>query len=362
MLGAYLSYRALSPADCEAARSALLKAEELGNDLAAWKLAQLASNDTCGELNYAERERWLTKAAVLDNPFAVLALMNQYANSDEPEAKVQRYVYARVAAGYWDKVQPSTARPRFDAAALQEMEQGLSAADRSRAEAEAATILQQMLKRHERFVAAKPVEFARGSAGARAEWTGWQSDYRNECQWNLKNNCRGTQRLTYVELTSRNQEFLSCRIELRERDFVNGKPVATPLSRQVLIGPQATRKLLLGDVNGEPDKKSLSATCTPVPKLADNAAAGKCRAKLQGSVDVERFYPESAKRNGIEGSAVVRYWVPPGSDELTDAEIASSSGNGDLDLAAINTLRSSRFTHECDYGLGSVRISFKLSE
>ena len=175
------------------------------------------------------------------------------------------------------------------------MEKGLSAADRSRAEAEAAKILEQMLKRNERFVPAKPVEFGRGSAGARAEWVAWQADYRHECQWNLKSNCRGAQRVTYVELISKNAEFLSCKIEMRARDFVTGAPVAEPLSRQVLIGPQATRSVLLGDVNGDPDKKGLVATCTPVPKLAANASAGKCRARLQGSVDVERYYPESAQ-------------------------------------------------------------------
>ncbi len=39
MVGAYLSYRALTAADCEAARNALLKADELGNDQAPWLLA-----------------------------------------------------------------------------------------------------------------------------------------------------------------------------------------------------------------------------------------------------------------------------------------------------------------------------------
>ena len=97
-----------------------------------------------------------------------------------------------------------------------------------------------------------------------------------------------------------------------------------------------------------------------MPKLAANAAAGKCRARLQGSVDVERFYPESAKSRGIEGSTVVRYWLPAGSDELTDAEIATSSGDAALDQAAIETVRSAKFTRECDYGLSSIRISFKL--
>ncbi len=361
MLGAYLSYRALTAADCAVARDALVKADELGHDLAPWLLTELARNDTCGAMaDRAERERWLKKAAGLGNARAVLELMRLYADSTAPEDQVQRYLYARLAAGYWEstKAQP---REEFNATALQEMEKSLSAADRSRAETEAAKILEQMLTREQRFGPVKPTEFARGSAGARAEWVAWQSDYRHECQWNLKNNCRGTQRLTYVELTNKNSEFLSCKIEMRGRDFVSGAPVAEALSRQVLIGPQATRNLLLGDVNGDPDKKGLVATCKPVPKLAANSAAGKCRARLQGSVDVERYYPESARQRGIEGNTVVRYWVPPGSDELTDAEIATSSGDADLDLASIATLRSAKFTRECDYGLSSTRISFKLT-
>jgi TonB family protein len=207
-----------------------------------------------------------------------------------------------------------------------------------------------------------PAEFARGSAGAKAEWVGWQSDYRHECAWNLKNNCRGAQRVTWLDLTNKNADFLSCKLELRARDFVSGAPVTEALSRQVLIGPGATRRLLLGDANADPDKKAVTAVCAPVAKLAENSKAGKCRARLQGSVDVERFYPESARQRGIEGSTVVRYWLPAGSDELTDAEIATSSGNVDLDQAAIDTLRSAKFTRECEYGLGSIKISFKLSE
>jgi TonB family protein len=206
------------------------------------------------------------------------------------------------------------------------------------------------------------VEFARGDAGGKTGYVGWQSDYRHECAWNLKTNCRGAQRLTYVDLTNKSGEFVSCKIDMRAADFVTGKPVAEPLTRQVLIGPQATRSLLLGDINGDPKSPALQAHCAPVPKLAANAAAGKCRAHLQGSVDVERFYPESAKSRGVEGNTVVRYWLPAGSDELTDAEIASSSGDASLDQAAIETVRSAKFTRDCDYGLSSIRISFKLAE
>jgi len=362
LVGAYLSYRALSPADCDAARTALLKADELGSDQAPWLLAQLAGNDTCGDINRVERERWLKKAVTLDYPRAALELMKFYGDSGNPQDARPRYLYARVAAGYWEATKASQPRVGFDALALQEMEKNLSAADRSGAEAEAAKILEQMLKRHERFGAAQPVEFARGGAGAKAEYVAWQADYRHECLWNLKNNCRGAQRLAYVDLTNKNAEFLSCKIELRALDFVSGAPVAEPPSRQVLIGPQATRRLIIGDVNIEPDRKIVVASCATVPKLTANAAASKCRARLQGSIDVENFYPESAKQRGIEGSTVVRFWVPPGSDLMLDAEIAASSGDVSLDDAAIATLRAAKFTRECDYGLGTIRIAFKLAQ
>ena len=202
--------------------------------------------------------------------------------SETPADQQQRYLYARVAAGYLESTKSAAARDGFDATALQEMEKALSAADRSRVEAEAARILEQMLKRHERFVAAKPAEFARGDAGGKTSYVGWQSDYRHECAWNLKNNCRGAQRLTYVELVNKSAEFVSCKVDMRETDFVTGKPIAEPLTRQVLIGPQVTRRLLLGDVNGEPKGQALQARCSAVPKLSANAAAGKCRATPAG--------------------------------------------------------------------------------
>jgi len=358
--GAFLAYRALTPDDCAAARGTLQRAEELGSDQAAWLLAQVSANKSCGDVDRATLENWLRKAVLLDYPGAALDLMRFY--GEEPVNKVQQYQYARVAAGYWEATKATDPREGFDTQALLDMEKGLSAAERSHAEAEAARILAQMLKRRERFVEVSPVEFARGDAGGKTAYVAYQTDYRHECAWNLKNNCRGAQRLTHVELTNKNAEFTSCRIEMRAIDFVTQTPVAEPLLRQVLVGPGVTRRLLLGDVYGQPDKNALAVKCAPVPKLAANALAGKCRAKLQGSIDVERFYPESARQRGTEGSAVVRFWIPPGGDAPTDGEIATSSGDAALDTAAIATVQSGKFTHECDYGLSSIRIAFKLQE
>jgi TonB family protein len=364
LAGSYLSYRALTPTDCAAARDALVAADELGSDQAPWALAQLAQNATCGAVDRAQVEIWLKKAVPLDYFIAAEQLIAFYGAAEGPPDPVQQYVYARVAAGYWESVNGAKAGEQpdeaFAPATLLEMEKTISAADRTRAEGEAAKILEQMLKRHGRFGPVTPQEFARGGAG-KAEYVVYSMDYRHECQWNLKGDCRGAQRLAFVELTNKDTDFLSCKVELRARDFVSGA-TAAPLTRQVLLGPKAMRRLLLGDVNEQPEKKAATVTCAPVKNLAANAAAGKCRAHLQGTIDVEQFYPESAKSRGVQGSTVVRYWVPPGSDVPLDAEIATSSGDISLDDAAIATVSSGKFTKDCDYGLSTIRIAFKLQD
>jgi TonB family protein len=278
---------------------------------------------------------------------------------------VQRYTYARVAGGYAEAASETNpgakARPGYDAAALQAMEKDLAAADRARATADAAKILEQMLKRRQRFTHVQPVEFMRGSAGGKAghEFVESTLDYRHECQWNLRGNCAGTQRLLFVDFTSKSTEFLSCKIELKAKTFGGAAPAN--LAREFLVGPKAKRTLALGDINDQPDKKAFALSCAPLPNLAANASAGKCRSKLNGTIDVENFYPPSARNNGIEGSTVVRYFVPPGSEAASDAEIATSSGNAALDDAALATIRSGKFTNECAYGLSTIRIAFKLS-
>jgi TonB family protein len=207
----------------------------------------------------------------------------------------------------------------------------------------------------------QPVEFTRGSAGGKAghQFVASTLDYRHECQWNLRGNCAGAQRLVFVEIASKSAEFLSCKVDLKMRAF--GGTAPADLKREFLIGPKAKRTLAIGDVNEQPDKKAIAVNCVPLPNLAANASAGKCRAKLDGTIDVENFYPPSARNSGTEGSAVVRYFVPPGSDTATDAEIATSSGSAALDDAALATLRSGKFTSECAYGLSTIRIAFKLS-
>lgn len=368
LVGSHYAYLALTAADCANARDALVRADELGNDQAPWKLAELAENKSCGEIDVAALERWLKKSVTLDYLIAAQNLIDLYSPGGARSDPVQRYVYARVASGYLDAVQPDNtnagARTGFDATALQEMEKGLTAADRKRAESEAAQILAQMLKRHARFTPQRPQEFARGGQNAKAAkgwgFTAFTIDYHHECAWNLAANCRGAQRLAFVDVSNNEPDFMACKAQLSAKDFVTR--AAENLSREVLIGPKVTRRLILGDVYEPQDKGAIAVNCKVVPKLAENAAAGKCKARLQSTIDAQRFYPASAKRRGIEGDAVVRYWIPAGGDAPVDAEIARSSGHAALDDAAIATIRSGKFSSECDYGLGSIRIAFKLQD
>ena len=277
-------------------------------------------------------------------------------------------MYARAAAGYWDSVNPAEAKPTgeagFDTEALNAIEQNVPAADRKRAEAEASKVVAAMLKRRERFKPVQSQEFARGGRDAKASkgygFVAYTNDYHHECAWNLVGDCRGAQRLAFVDVSNNEQEFMSCKAELRSKDFVTGEPAV--LTREVLIGPKVTRRLILGDVYVQPDKGGMKVDCRAIPKLAENVAAGKCRARLKTQIDAQQFYPADARQRGIEGSVVVRYFVPPGSDEVVDAEIAQSSGHPSLDAAALDTISSGKFANECDYGLSSIRISFKLQE
>jgi TonB family protein len=366
LVGSHLGYVALTTSDCAAARDALTSADQLGSDQAPWLLAQLAENRSCGEPDVAAQERWLKKAVTLDYLAAAQRLITLYSPAGSKTDAGQQYTYARVAAGYWEAVYGKEGNPGsragFDVAALQEMEKSLGAEVRKRAEADATLILKQMLKRHDRFTPARPQEFGRGGKDAKAS-SGWgytanTIDYYHECAWNLASNCRGTQRLAFVDIINNEQDFMACKTELKSKDFVTGK--ANSLPREILMGPKATRRLILGDVYEQPDKSAMTVDCKVVPRLADNAAAGRCKAKLVSTIDAQQFYPPAAKNAGVEGDAVVRFWVPPGGDAPVDAEIVRSSGYDVLDDAAIDTIRSGKFSKDCDYGLSSIRIAFKL--
>jgi TonB family protein len=364
LAGSYLAYRALIPADCVVARETLQRADQLGSDQAPWALARLAENVSCGPVERAQWEPWLKKAVTLDYLSAAQRLIMLYGGEGANADPMQRYLYARVAGGYWQALSNNKTQPPsndYSPAALVELEKPLSAADRARAQAAAEKLLATMLKRHERFANVTPVEFDRGGASGKVSnaWVGYTVDYRHECQWNLAGNCKGAQRLAFLDLTNKSANFLACKVALTTKDFVSAAPVI--VDREVLVGPGATRRLILSDTTVQPDKKAMVVNCASIADLAANNTAAKCRAKLKSALNANDFYPPSAQARGIEGNAVVRYWIPADSNSPADLEIQNSSGDPGLDDAAVAMVRSGEFTKDCDYALGSIKIAFKLN-
>jgi TonB family protein len=368
LVGSHLGYVALTSSDCATARDALTQADALGSDQAPWLLAQLAENRSCGEADVAARERWLKKAVTLDYLAAaqrLIALYSPTGAKTDPVSSTHMRESPRVTG------KRSTARKAIRAAGpASTWPRCRKWKRRSRPRIASARrpmprmILKQMLKRHDRFTPSPAAGIQPRRQGCEGlERLGLHrpdSRHYHECAWNLANNCRGAQRLAFVDIINNDTEFMSCKADLKSRDFVTGK--VSTLSREVLMGPKATRRLVVGDVYEQPDKSAMTVDCKVVPRLADNAAAGRCKAKLEGTIDAQRFYPASAKNAGIQGDAVVRFWVPPGGVAPVDAEIVRSSGYAALDDAAISTIRSGKFSKDCDYGLSSIRIAFKLQD
>jgi len=72
------------------------------------------------------------------------------------------------------------------------------------------------------------------------------------------------------------------------------------------------------------------------------ASPKRPRLKLVHRPDVRRYYPEAARRRGIEGTALVRIEVDR-SGLVTEARIARSSGSALLDRHALRFARDMRF-------------------
>ena len=243
------------------------------------------------------------------------------------------------------------------------MEKTLSAADRKRAESEATVILTQMLKRHERFKPQSPQEFARGGQNAKSS-KGWgfaasTIDYHHECAWNLVANCRGAQRLAFVDVSNNEQEFMACKADLRSKDFVTqtvdtlsrsarwtqGYAPIDPGRRVPAAGQERDRRELQGhsQVRRERRGRQVSREARRAPSTHSSSIR----------------YPPSA-RASREMRSCATGWPRTAAVPRTPKSCVPAVTR--LDAAAIDTIRSGHFKSDCDYGLGSIRIAFKLQD
>jgi hypothetical protein len=222
-----------------------------------------------------------------------------------------------------------------------------------------------MLKRHERFTPARPQEFSRGGQGPKASkgsgFVAYTLDYHHECAWNLVGNCRGAQQLAFLDVSNRGEEFMGCKAELRSKDFVTGKPGT--LTRQMLVGPKATRRLVLGDVNEQPDKGAISVTCKAIPKLAEKCRGREVPSATRGHYRRATVFtrrPREARdwrvmRSSAIGCRLAAIHRPMPRSRVR-AVIPSWMQRPSTPFAADTSAMNAK------YGLGSIRIAFKLQD
>ena len=174
-------------------------------------------------------------------------------------------------------------------------------------------------------------------------------------------NCRGAQRLAFVDVSNNEQDFMACKAELRAKDFVTrngGQPFARGAHRTQGYAPTDPRRRVRaagqgcddGELQGhsEARRERRGRQVPRAPRRHHRRAAvlsgvrqarghrGRCRGALLGSAGQRR-----TRRRG--NRALQRL---PGTRRRGDRHDSQRTNS----------------TSDCDYGLGSIRIAFKLQD
>lgn len=98
---------------------------------------------------------------------------------------------------------------------------------------------------------------------------------------------------------------------------------------------------------GTPDERMLETACSYSGPLAD-AEAAKLQlpgvtASMKRPANPDDFYPPNARSRGEQGSPVLQACVGPSGQLLREPVITDSSGNSELDDAAIRLAKAMRY-------------------
>ena len=125
---------------------------------------------------------------------------------------------------------------------------------------------------------------------------------------------------------------------LAESDSV--PPVEVPPPEVAIDLPMETTTTAIQDVTDKPPPPAPP----PPPRVAGTSA------KMKSAADPDRFYPPGAKRREDQGSPVVQACVGPNGRLLRDPVVSETSGYPELDQAAIQVAKNSRYTPATDAG------------
>ena len=117
-------------------------------------------------------------------------------------------------------------------------------------------------------------------------------------------------------------------------------PVEVPPPEVSIDLPMETNTTAIQDVTDKPPPPAPP----PPPRTAGTSA------KMRSAPDPDRFYPPGAKRREEQGSPVVQACVGPNGRLLRDPVVAETSGYPELDQAAVQVAKNSRYIAATDNG------------
>jgi TonB family protein len=347
-----------SPDNCAKALEWLQKADKLGSNEAPGWLGHFYRRFDCPQRDLKSAASWLRKAVPLRTYGAAGDLVDIHATEGAPEYDLsQAYLYSRIAAPEVELTPAATELQSRQATLLEKLEAG----QRESAREQADKLLADMDRRRLAMRAPPREEKLKASASG----SGWNLglvayDDLRECAANTAGNCRGVRKLAYFVAENKSQEYLRCRLSLDHRDFATGK--LETHSRETLLPPRSTRRLIAGRVGEVANKGDLRADCAPIAGLAADVAAGKCKAVTTGVPSVSDFYPPGSRRRNEEGRVLLYVWLDKKEGQPAIVELMGSSGYPELDQAGVKMGTYMAFRSECDYGWLPFAVGFRLQD
>jgi TonB family protein len=347
-----------SPDNCAKAIEWLQKADELGSNEAAGWLGHVYRRFDCPQRDLKAAATWLRKAVPLRTYGAAGDLVDILAAEGTPEYDiVQAYLYSQVAAPEVALTPAATGLEARQAAMLEKLD-----ASQRQAAREAADKLLADIDRRRLAMRAPPLE---EKLKPTASGSGWNLglvayDDLRECVSNLEDNCKGVRRLAHFVAQNRGKEYLRCKLMLDHREFATGKQETH--TRETLLPPQSTRRVIAGRVGEIGGKGDLRAECAPIAGLAADVAAGKCKAATTGVPSVSDFYPPGSRRRNEEGRVLLYIWLDKKEGQPALVELMGSSGYPELDQAGVKMGSYMAFRSDCDYGWTPIAVGFRLQD
>lgn len=87
-----------------------------------------------------------------------------------------------------------------------------------------------------------------------------------------------------------------------------------------------------------------------------------CSTRMQSVADIASYYPAAAKREERQGAPVVRITVKRGESGPDTVMLVASSSHADLDQAAIELAKASKYITSCEVGSLMFKVKFYLAE